>query len=103
MRISKKQWAALGGLKNSRCYRSADKRGRWRYYLAAALVVALAGCQRSPVVAGDFACTLDGGDTLLIEDVAAATALHSGAWRVDVEAGFYLYALRAGELCAVLP
>jgi hypothetical protein len=34
MRISKKEYERLGGMKNSRLYRKADSRGRWRYYLA---------------------------------------------------------------------
>jgi hypothetical protein len=62
--------------------------------------VLLAGCNGT---AGDFACALDGRDTLFIENVDSATVLHSGAWRVDVEAGFYLYAPHDGELCAVMP
>lgn len=52
--------------------------------------------------AGDFTCTVDGVATLTIERVDSAR-MDGGAWRVDVEGGFYLYASRAGELCAVMP
>lgn len=33
-RISKAEWRALGGLRSSRVFRSANARGAWRYYLA---------------------------------------------------------------------
>jgi len=33
-RITKKAWAAAGGLRNSRLFRAANSRGQWRYYLA---------------------------------------------------------------------
>lgn len=33
-RISKAEWARLGGFRNARLFRAADSRGRWRYYSA---------------------------------------------------------------------
>lgn len=33
MRITKKKWAEMGGFRNPRLYRKADKRGSWRYYM----------------------------------------------------------------------
>lgn len=33
MRITKREWYALGGLANSRCYRKQSKNGAWRYYV----------------------------------------------------------------------
>ena len=32
-RITKTEWYALGGFANSRLFRKADSRGRWRYYI----------------------------------------------------------------------
>lgn len=32
MRITKKQWAALGGFANSYLYRKQGRTGAWRYY-----------------------------------------------------------------------
>lgn len=32
MRITKKEWAAQGGLRNSRLYRRQRPYGRWNYY-----------------------------------------------------------------------
>jgi len=32
-RVSKSEWYAAGGFANSRCYRKADSRGAWRYYI----------------------------------------------------------------------
>ena len=31
-RLSKREWHALGGLKNSALYRKQSKGGTWRYY-----------------------------------------------------------------------
>lgn len=33
MRITKREWYALGGLANTKLFRKADKRGAWRYYM----------------------------------------------------------------------
>jgi hypothetical protein len=32
-RVTKTEWNNAGGLANSRCYRLADSRGVWRYYI----------------------------------------------------------------------
>ncbi len=34
IRVTKKEWYAAGGFKNPACWRKADKRGAWRYYIA---------------------------------------------------------------------
>ena len=33
MRITKKQFYAMGGFANSQLYRRADKRGRWMHFM----------------------------------------------------------------------
>lgn len=33
MRVTKAEWYAARGFANSKCYRKADKRGVWRYYI----------------------------------------------------------------------
>jgi hypothetical protein len=33
IRITKREWYALGALANNRLFRRADKRGYWRYYM----------------------------------------------------------------------
>jgi hypothetical protein len=32
-RVTKSQWYAAGGFRNSLCWRRADKRGVWRYFI----------------------------------------------------------------------
>lgn len=32
-KISKRDWQARGGLRNSALFRKADRRGRWSYYI----------------------------------------------------------------------
>jgi hypothetical protein len=33
LKISRAEWYRLGGFRNSRLFRKADRRGVWRYYL----------------------------------------------------------------------
>lgn len=78
-----------------------------RIAFAFAVAAVLSGCAGSGSTyvpeGSDFACTLDGRDSLIIEDIDSIQQLRSGTWEVTAEAGRYLYPQRPGELCAVLP
>jgi hypothetical protein len=32
-RVTKREWYDAGGFANSKCYRKADKLGRWQYFI----------------------------------------------------------------------